>query len=68
MPPKLLARIVPIVGGSAGDHVVGLPDDVRRMDLYVEYPPERTFQIVDADMELAVIDALSFPAAMPRPS
>ncbi len=26
------------------------------------------FQIVDTDMELAVIDALSFPAAMPRPS
>jgi uncharacterized tellurite resistance protein B-like protein len=25
------------------------------------------FQIVDADMQLAVIDALSFPAAMPRP-
>jgi uncharacterized tellurite resistance protein B-like protein len=26
------------------------------------------FQIVDTDMELAVIDALTFPAAMPRPS
>jgi hypothetical protein len=26
------------------------------------------FQIVDRDMELAVIDALTFPAAMPRPS
>ncbi len=26
------------------------------------------FQIVDSDMELAVIDALSFPAAMPRPT
>ncbi|HET7502371.1 MAG TPA: TerB family tellurite resistance protein [Kofleriaceae bacterium] len=26
------------------------------------------FQIVDTDMELAVVDALTFPAAMPRPS
>jgi hypothetical protein len=35
--------------GEAGGPVVGLPDDVRRMDLDAEYPPERTFQVVDAD-------------------
>jgi uncharacterized tellurite resistance protein B-like protein len=29
---------------------------------------QAAFQIVDNDMELAVIDALTFPAAMPRPS
>jgi hypothetical protein len=34
---------------DAGAPVVGLPDDVRRMDLDAEYPPERTFQVVDAD-------------------
>lgn len=28
---------------------------------------QAAFQIVDTDMELAVIDALTFPAAMPRP-
>jgi hypothetical protein len=35
--------------GSAGDQVIGLPDEIRRMDLDAEYPPERTFQVVDAD-------------------
>jgi len=29
---------------------------------------QAAFQIVDADMELAVVDALAFPAAMPRPA
>lgn len=29
---------------------------------------QAAFQITDTDMELAVIDALTFPAAMPRPS
>jgi hypothetical protein len=28
---------------------------------------QSAFQIVDTDMELAVVDALTFPAAMPRP-
>ncbi|AHG93502.1 Protein of unknown function DUF4011 (plasmid) [Gemmatirosa kalamazoonensis] len=35
--------------GTTDDHVVGLPDDVRRMDLDAEFPPERTYQVVDAD-------------------
>lgn len=29
---------------------------------------QQSFQINDTDMELAVVDALTFPAAMPRPS
>lgn len=29
---------------------------------------QAAFQITDTDMELAVVDALAFPAAMPRPS
>jgi hypothetical protein len=29
---------------------------------------QAAFQIVDTDMELAVVDALTFPAALPRPS
>ena len=29
---------------------------------------QAAFQITDTDMELAVVDALSFPAAMARPS
>ena len=29
---------------------------------------QHAFQIVDTDMELAVVDALTFPAALPRPS
>lgn len=29
---------------------------------------QSTFQIIDADLQLAVSDALSFPSAMPRPS
>jgi hypothetical protein len=29
---------------------------------------QAAFQIVDADMELAVIDALTFPAVLPRPT
>ena len=29
---------------------------------------QAAFQITDTDMELAAVDALTFPAAMPRPS
>lgn len=32
-----------------GDQVVGLPSDVRDMDLDTSYPPESTAQVVDAD-------------------
>jgi hypothetical protein len=28
---------------------------------------QAAFQITDTDMELAVVDALTFPAALPRP-
>ncbi|HEX2204490.1 MAG TPA: DUF3320 domain-containing protein [Longimicrobium sp.] len=43
-----------------GDSVVGLPDDVREMELDAEFPPERTFQVVDADSsQLRAIAAVS---------
>lgn len=32
-----------------GDQVVGLPSDIRQMDLDEHYPPESTSQVVDAD-------------------
>ena len=32
-----------------GESLIGLPDDVREMELDAEFPPERTFQVVDAD-------------------
>ena len=35
--------------GSVGVQGIGLPDEIRRMDLDAEYPPEQTFQVVDAD-------------------
>ncbi len=28
---------------------------------------QATFQVTDTDMELAVVDALAFPASLPRP-
>jgi len=34
---------------SGGGRELGLPDDVRELDLDREYPPERTVQVVDAD-------------------
>ncbi|GLC25155.1 DUF3320 domain-containing protein [Roseisolibacter agri] len=45
---RLIGQLVTRQGGD-GTHLVGLPDDVRTMDLDAEYPPERTFQVVDAD-------------------
>lgn len=42
------------------DAVAGLPDDVREMELDAEFPPERTFQVVDADSsQLRAIAAVS---------
>jgi very-short-patch-repair endonuclease len=45
---RLVRRLVTRADGTGGQ-VVGLPRDVREMDLDAEYPPERTFQVVDAD-------------------
>jgi very-short-patch-repair endonuclease len=45
---RLIGRLVTRQGDD-GEHLVGLPDDVRTMDLDAEHPPERTFQVVDAD-------------------
>ncbi|HLM19860.1 MAG TPA: DUF4011 domain-containing protein, partial [Acidimicrobiia bacterium] len=38
-----------LVARTGGDGVLALPDDVRCMELDRDYPPERTFQVVDAD-------------------
>ncbi len=35
--------------GREGDRVIGLPDDVRRLELDREFAPEATTQVVDAD-------------------
>lgn len=45
---RLVRQLVTRQGTSAG-HVIGMPDDVRGMNLDTEYPPESTFQVVDAD-------------------
>src|SRR5690242_9847933 len=42
-------RIIRNLVLSSGGHIVGLPDDIRAMQLDKEYPPESTFQVVDAD-------------------
>lgn len=42
---RLVQQLVSRTGGA----VVGLPDEVRAIDLDREYPPESTFQVVDAD-------------------
>ena len=44
-----LVRQLVTRAGATGGHVVGLPDEVRRMALDAEYPPEQTAQVVDAD-------------------
>ena len=41
-------QIVRLVTRDGGP-VIGLPDEIRAMDLDVHYPPETTFQVVDAD-------------------
>jgi hypothetical protein len=33
----------------SGDQIVGLPEDIRKMQLDKEFPPESTYQVVDAD-------------------
>jgi KaiC/GvpD/RAD55 family RecA-like ATPase len=35
--------------GREGERVIGLPDDVRRLELDREFAPEATTQVVDAD-------------------
>lgn len=46
--------------GTTGGHVAGFPDEIRHMDLDVEYPPEQTYQVVDADSsQLRAIAAAS---------
>jgi len=42
-------RLVRQLVGRDGERVIGLPDDVRRLDLDREFAPETTAQVVDAD-------------------
>jgi very-short-patch-repair endonuclease len=42
-------RLVRQLVGREGDRIIGLPDDVRRLDLDREFAPEATAQVVDAD-------------------
>ena len=42
-------RLVRQLVGREGDRVIGLPEDVRRLDLDREFAPEATAQVVDAD-------------------
>jgi very-short-patch-repair endonuclease len=42
---RLITQLVTRTGGQ----VAGLPDDVRELELDRDFPPERTFQVVDAD-------------------
>lgn len=42
-------RLIRQLVTRSGGHVVGLPSDVRQMELDTAYPPEQTFQVVDAD-------------------
>jgi very-short-patch-repair endonuclease len=42
-------RLVRQLIGREGDRVIGLPDDIRRLELDREFAPEATSQVVDAD-------------------
>ena len=42
-------RLIQQLITRSGDHIVGLPTAIRSLDLDQEYPPEATFQVVDAD-------------------
>ena len=42
-------RLVRQLVGREGDRIIGLPDDVRRLELDREFAPETTAQVVDAD-------------------
>ncbi len=48
-PAAAAHRLVRQLVTRAGGPVVGLPDDVRAMELDEQYPPETTAQVVDAD-------------------
>ena len=42
-------RLIRQLVGRTGDHVVGLPEEIRQLELDQAFPPESTFQVVDAD-------------------
>lgn len=45
----LIRRLVTNIGTLSAGEVLGLPDEIREMDLDGAYPPEHTAQVVDAD-------------------
>lgn len=44
-----LHRLIRQLVLRSGGQIVGLPDEIRSMALDVDFPPESTFQVVDAD-------------------
>src|SRR6185369_13411678 len=58
--PFSLHRLIRQLVLRSGSQIVGLPNDVREMELDSEFPPEKTFQVVDADSsQLRAIAACS---------
>jgi len=47
--PAAQHRLVRQLATREGSEVIGLPEDVRTMDLDAQFPPESTHQVVDAD-------------------
>jgi very-short-patch-repair endonuclease len=47
--PFSLHRLIRQLVLRSGSQIAGLPSDVREMELDAEFPPEKTFQVVDAD-------------------
>lgn len=42
-------RLIRQLVTRSGDHLIGLPPEIRDMELDEEFPPEATFQVVNAD-------------------
>ena len=45
----LIRRLITNIGTLSAGEVLGLPDEIRELDLDGAYPPEQTAQVVDAD-------------------
>ena len=57
---RLVRQLVTRKGDERGGAVVGLPDEIRAMDLDRDFPPEGTWQVVDADSsQLRAVAAVS---------
>jgi very-short-patch-repair endonuclease len=42
---KIIGKII----GKSGEQIIGLPEEIRRIELDRDFPPEATAQVVDAD-------------------